>query len=468
MATISTDTGAQKGIAPTQTAGTQTGVAPAQGSGTKKLTVFDMIIYGLIMMVPIAPFSIYAGVTNASGGMSAIAYAIAFFAMIFSVLSFGVMIRTFPSSGSIYSYTSKSFGPALGFIAGWLMLLQYLVSPDLVVIMASEELSHYVPAMPVWGWCLIFLGFVVFVATRGMQATMLVNRIALACEIIVLCMFAFFSIRYILANPTTAGFTTTALFNPQTFSISSVMSGVSLAVFSFVGFGCVATLTEEAKHPRKGPARAMLIMVIILAVLFVTTCYLATCVDPSGEICRQNPTNGFYQIAERVGGTWFGQRCAIAVALSQGIFTALVVLVSVSNILQVMGRTGSLPKALAHKNAKGVPIVAMLFTAVLSVALLLPFLIIGMDDLATVVNFGALTTYFLLNLCVFWYYWVKQKDHSNPLRLLICPLIGAVIIGAIFISLDTTAHIIGAAWIIVGIVYYLVATRVLKRDIKME
>ena len=103
--------------------------------------VFDMVVYGLIFMVPIATFSLFGGVSNASGGMPALAYFVAFIGMFFSVLSFGMMIGTFPSSGSIYTYTSKSIGKGLGFVAGWLMLLQYLTSPDMVFIMGAEALS---------------------------------------------------------------------------------------------------------------------------------------------------------------------------------------------------------------------------------------------------------------------------------------------------------------------------------------
>ncbi|MFR3890793.1 MAG: APC family permease, partial [Eggerthellaceae bacterium] len=173
-----------------QTLSTQDQNNSNNNDGFKRtLSIFDMVIYGLIFMVPIAPFSIYGGVANASNGMASMAYLIAFVAMFFTVLSFGIMIKTFPSSGSIYTYASKSLGSAIGFIAGWLMLLQYLISPDMVFIIAAEPLHQYVPAVPVWVWCLIFLAIVLVVASRGIQTTMIVNKIALVCECIVLGMF---------------------------------------------------------------------------------------------------------------------------------------------------------------------------------------------------------------------------------------------------------------------------------------
>lgn len=432
------------------------------------LTVFDMVVYGLIFMVPIATFSLFGSVSNASNGMPALAYFVAFVAMFFSVLSFGVMIRTFPSSGSIYTYTTKSLGAALGFIAGWLMLLQYLLSPDMVFTMAGEALTQYFPAVPVWAWCLIILVFVFFVASRGMSTTMMVNRIALVLELVVLAMFVVLGIIYVVGHPETSYFSFNAIFNPSQFSGSGLMSAASVAVFSFVGFGCVATLTQEAKDERRGPGRAMMVMVIILMVIFVATCFIATSVDPTGAICQKNETNGFYQIAELVGGKWFGELCALSVALAQGVFTGLVGMVSVSRILCVMGKSGSLPAQLATIDEKtGVPIVATRFVGILS-AVMLPFLLmIGMDGLATVVNFGALSTYCLLNICVIAWYWVRQKDRSNPIRYLVCPALGFVITLAVFVSLGMVSHVIGVAWIVIGIVYYLVMTKRFHRSIDM-
>ena len=79
-----------------------------------------------------------------------------------------------------------------------------------------------------------------------------------------------------------------------------------------------------------------------------------------------------------------------------------------------------------------------------------------------------MVVYCLLNICVIWYYWIKQKDHSNPVRLLICPAIGAVVTLVIFISLDTVAHVVGFVWVAIGIAYYLVVTKVLHRGVEME
>ena len=118
-----------------------TGGAQQSGGFAKTLSIFDMVVYGLIFMVPIAPFSIYGSVFQVSNGMPALTYLIGLVGMVFSVLSFGVMIRRFPSSGSIYTYAAKGIGKPIGFMAGWLMLLQYLITPAIMYIMAGEALN---------------------------------------------------------------------------------------------------------------------------------------------------------------------------------------------------------------------------------------------------------------------------------------------------------------------------------------
>ena len=95
-------------------------------------------------------------------------------------------------------------------------------------------------------------------------------------------------------------------------------------------------------------------------------------------------------------------------------------------------------------------------------------LLIGMEGLGKVVNFGALSTYFLLNLCVVVWFWFRKKDHGNPVRFLVCPILGMIVVFALLLSLDVPAKIIGVVWIAIGIVYYLVMTHALHREITME
>lgn len=68
----------------------------------RSLTFTDLLVYGLVFMVPIAPFGIFGGVFQGSGGMVALAYAIGMVAMMFTALSYSQMSQAFPMAGSVY------------------------------------------------------------------------------------------------------------------------------------------------------------------------------------------------------------------------------------------------------------------------------------------------------------------------------------------------------------------------------
>src|SRR5690625_3363184 len=87
----------------------------------RSLTFTDILIYGLIFMVPIAPFGVYGEVMQSSNGMPALAYLIGMFGMIFTALSYARMSEQFPLAGSVYSYVGRGLNKHVGFVAGWLM-----------------------------------------------------------------------------------------------------------------------------------------------------------------------------------------------------------------------------------------------------------------------------------------------------------------------------------------------------------
>ncbi|MED4727450.1 hypothetical protein P9597_04705 [Aneurinibacillus migulanus] len=89
----------------------------------RALTFRDLLVYGLIFMVPIAPFGIYGQVAQGSGGMVG---------MIFTALSYARMSEAFPIAGSVYSYAQRAMNPSIGFFAGWVILLDYILIPSLL------------------------------------------------------------------------------------------------------------------------------------------------------------------------------------------------------------------------------------------------------------------------------------------------------------------------------------------------
>ncbi len=451
-------------------------VATKQKSGDTfkaTLTVKDMVVWGLITMVPISPMAVYGGVFSDSGGMPTLAFLIGFVAVLFSVFSFGIMIRHFPSSGSIFTYVSHVFGKLPGFIAGWLMLLQYLVSPAMVYLIAAIAIHSMLPDVPILALCFGFLIIVAIVSLIGMKTAMVVNKVALVAQLAILALFVGCGIAYVVSHPQTCSFAPTNLFDPSKFEFGGTMSAVSLAVMSYVGFGAIATLTQEAKDPKHGPSRAMMVMAIVLCVLYAAQCFIATCIDPSGAAFAGDTDNAFYLVAKMAAGPWLMIVCAVGVALAQGVFTAIAQQNSIAFVMFTMAKGGCLPKFMAKMDKRtNSPLNAVLFIIGLSIVLTLIFQFSGIDmnTVVKISNFGALSTYTMLNVAVIVFCWFQLKERTGAQALLmhlVFPALGALVCFAILMSVGEVALTVGVVFIAIGIVYYLVLTKVLKKQINL-
>jgi len=89
----------------------------------------DLVLYGLVILTPTAPYPVFGIVQQLSGGHAALAYVVAMVAMFFTAASYGKMAAVFPSAGSTYTYAQKGLNPHAGFLAGWAMILDYFLIP---------------------------------------------------------------------------------------------------------------------------------------------------------------------------------------------------------------------------------------------------------------------------------------------------------------------------------------------------
>lgn len=448
--------------------GAAEGNTKGAASGLKRvLTISDLVVYGLIFMVPIAPFGIYGGVFEDSGGMPVLAYLAGAGAMVFTALSYSMLIKEFPVSGSVYAYTSRGLGPSIGFVSGWTLLLDYILSPVLLYVVASTALHGIIPEIPAWAFAVAFVVLNTLVNVRGVQLASVVEKAALVLEFLVLALFVALALRWLLTDPASGGFVLTPLFDPATFDPNVVISGVSLAVLSFLGFDGIATLSEETKGGRRAPGRAMMLSLAIVGTLFALQTYLAGCISPDGAVFEGDKNNAFYLVAQVVGGRPLYVTCALATALSWGIFTALAAQTAVSRILFAMGRDGNLPRVLAKLHPRfHTPYVATLFVGAMTLAVVLFFGRLGTDTISLFVNFGALTAFLLLHVTVVVYFFIKKRDGRWVAHLLV-PLLGLIVIGYTWWGLDVEAKMLGLAWMLLGIVYYLVLRFVFGRTVRL-
>ena len=92
----------------------------------------------MLFMVVIAPMSIYGYISKDSHMMTPFVYFVGICAMFFTALSYMKMSSRFPIAGSVYAYVQRGLNHHVGFIAGWLILLDYVFVPALLYLMTAN------------------------------------------------------------------------------------------------------------------------------------------------------------------------------------------------------------------------------------------------------------------------------------------------------------------------------------------
>jgi amino acid transporter len=431
----------------------------------RALTTKDLVVYGMIFMVPIAPFGVFGFVWNDAKGMVPLAYLLGLLGMFFTAVSYASMSRAYPMAGSVYSYVGRGLHDVAGFFSGWLILLDYILVPALLYIFSAVALRPLLPRVPDWIWLVTFVSFNAIVNLLGVQLTARVNRYILGLELATLALFIALGLGALYAGQGAGGLTLKPVFDPAAFSMATVAGATSIAVLSFLGFDGISTLAEESRGGQGAVGRATLLALLLVGVLFIAQTWVAT--DLARGMPFSSPETAFYEVAERAGGIWLRNVTLIVIVIASGIANAMAAQAAVSRILYAMARDRKLPTVLASVHPRyQTPYVSTLVVAAISLVVGL-FFTKHVDDLSRIVNFGALTGFLLLHLSVINHYFIRERS-GDWLRHLLMPLGGLLVIGYVLYEMDSTAKIIGACWIAAGIIYFLVLTLVLRKPVALE
>jgi len=425
----------------------------------RTLSFTDLLVYGLIFMVPIAPFGIFGSVFQGSGGMVALAYAIGMLAMMFTAASYSQMSRAFPMAGSVYTYAGRGIHQSVGFLAGWLILLDYILVPGLLYLIASIAMNSLVSGIPVGIWLVAFVILNTAVNYLGIEMTAKVNRVMLVAELIVLAIFIVIGI-VALAQGKGRGFDFSPLYNKTTFSWGLVFGSVSIAVLSFLGFDGISTLAEENRDAAKAIGRSMVAALLLAGTLFIVQTWVASLLvtDPAKLISQGDPNGtSFYDAARVAGGPWLASLTALATAIAWGFANSLVAQAATSRLLFAMARDRQLPSFLAKVSSKHrVPVNATLLVA--GISLVLGLYMASRSDgitlLSSLVNFGALTAFLVLHVSVIVHYFVRRGSR-DWWRHLISPALGFLILAFVVVNAKVAAQTLGFVWLAIGVVILL-------------
>lgn len=427
------------------------------------LGLWDLIFYGIVLIQPIAAIGLFGIASKASGGHMVTTLMIAMVGMSLTAVSYGRMASLYPSAGSAYTYVGKGINPSLGFLVGWVMFLDYMIIPVINTIYASLTLHRLLPVVPFFGWVIIFVFVITYLNLRGIRAMARSNEILLFLMCAVILIFILLSIKFILVKNGWEGLLTyKPFYNADTFNLSAVMTATSFSALTYIGFDGVTTLAEEVKNPKRNMLLAPILVCLFTGLFSGIQIYLAQLVWPDYSTFP-NLETAFFDVAGLVGGKPLFN--AIAIILFIACFgSGLAGQAGAARLLLGMGRDGVIPgKIFSYLDTKrSNPVYNLLIMGGLTI---IGALALTYQSSAELLNFGAFIAFMGVNIAAFRQYFLLQKkrDAKSFLMNAFLPIAGFIVCFLIWISLPKSAKILGGIWCSVGIIYYIIHSRLLKR-----
>jgi len=433
-------------------------VSEATGSKLRRtLTVWDLVFYGLIVIQPTAPMPIFGVVSKVARGHVVTTILIAMVAMLLTAVSYGRMARVYPSAGSAYAYVRAEFGSFAGYLTGWGIVLDYLLNPLICTIWCSKAAANIVP-IPYVVWVVFFALLFTLLNLRGIETSAVINRwlaIAMSCVVVymLICMG-----RYLAGTgPSGPDFFTKPFYNPETFSVSAVFTGTSIAALTYIGFDSISTLSEEVVNPQKNILRATVLTCLATGIFSAIEVYAGQLVWPNFSHYPDLDT-AYSFVAGRAGGRFLFHLVngtLLVATIGSGMGSQL----GAARLLYGMGRDNALPaRFFGHVDSKTkIPSYNVMFSGAVA---LVGALSLTYQLGAELLNFGAFLAFSGVNLSVFMHYFVRGKNRHWS--YLVLPLAGCAVCLYIWSSLRWQAKLLGFTWLCLGAAYGLIRRRNLR------
>ena len=437
-----------------------------QGELKRTLSLPLLIGFGLAYLAPTVVFNYYGiwSADSGTGGHYPLALIITTILMTFTAYSYTRMVKEYPTAGSAYVYVNKSVQPHIGFLTGWVMLLDYLLLPMVCYLLIGIYVHEYFPALPVW---VIVVGCAALGAIFnivGVKTASIVDSIIIAAQLIFTLVTIILCVMYVCGTDGLSLFSARAIVNPDTFDTSAVLNAAAILCVSFVGFDAVTTMAEETKDPDKVMTPAIMGVCIGAGVMFFITAYALNIAWPDAHTEIVDPDTGIYEFYPAIGYGWAADVFFVVDEFASFV-CAMAGMGAVSRILLGMGRDNILPKGFFGSVSKKwhTPVKNILLVSVIGCTGI--FYADNLIGAAELVSFGCILGFIMVNISVVLHFYKHKglrEGAKNKIMYLIVPLIGAIVLAIAFIFVGKGAKILGCIWLLIGLVYLAIKTKGFK------
>jgi len=440
-----------------------------------QLGVIEAMALSVGIMAPTAAMALNGSLAASITGT---AVALAFLGAVITIgltsFSFIEFSRQFAHAGSVYVFNGISFGPRMGFLSAWSLLLTYAaftVASTAEVGLFFQTFLGIIGVTLHWIFpALVAAALIWFLAHREVRLSTRMTLVVEGLSVLLILILAV----VILGRGGAHGLSLTPFAIPKA-GLSAVGLASVFAFLSFAGFEGAATLGEETGNPKRAIPRALIIAVVFTGSFYVLISYTQAVgfgLDDKGVGAFAGSTSPLVDLAK----TYLGTTMAVAISLGATISafaSALGTGLAASRLLFALGRDGFGPSALGRVHPRyASPFVAV--AVVMSIAIVFDLILVeqtGANVFAYAGTVGVLSlllVYLATQAGAIKLFWSLGRWRGPQLLI---PVIAMVAIGYTLWSnlspvpaapLNYFPYGV-AAWILVGIVIVIVSPQLVTR-----
>ncbi|AST84574.1 amino acid permease [Latilactobacillus sakei] len=427
----------------------------------KTLTAEDLIALGVGAVIGTGIF-ILPGTIAAlhSGPAITLSFMIAAVVCAVAAMCYAEFSSALPVAGSAYSYGNIIFGELIGWLLGWALFLEYMLSVAAVstgwsayFVSFIEGFGVHIPKAitgsfdPAHGtyinlFAVLIVTLISVLLMSGTRSSTRINNLMVTIKIGVVLLFLVVGIFYVKSSNWQP-------FMP--FGVSGVFKGASLVFFAYLGFDCVSASAAEVKNPQKNLPIGIIGTLVICTLLYILVAFVLTGMVSYRELNVANPVAFALQVVHQ---NWFAGLLSLG-ALA-GMFTMMLTMTySSSRLVYSIGRDGLLPKMLGKIETRHQTPVNSVRVVTVIIATLGG--LVSLDQLTNLVNIGTLIAFFFMSIGVIPLR--KRKDIPNkdgfkvPLYPWL-PLLSGLLCLFMLFELPAVTWMAAGIWFILGLIIY--------------
>lgn len=399
------------------------------------------------------------GLIVASVGLKMPAVFIAgFIPMFLTAYAYRELNEDTPDCGASFTWSTKAFGPYVGWLCGWGMVLATIIVLSNLAAVAMEFFYLFIAkvvqqpgiadlADVKWVNIVTTLAFIAAataVAYRGIETTEKVQYVLVGFQMAVLALFIVMAFVHVARGTAPGGVAFSfSWFSPfGGLATGAFIAGVTGSIFAYWGWDTTLTLGEEAKDPKKTPGRAGLLAISTILLTYLLVSLAAMMFAGVGEtgLGLANPDtadNIFAALAGPVMGEWLGLLLFLAVLASSAASLQTTFLPAARAML-AMGAYKAIPSRFGRVHPRfKVPSYNAIIAGIITGAFYVVTTILSEQTLYDTIA--------ALGIMICWYYgitafacaWYFRKEvfssFRNTVFKLIFPLLGGLMLATVFV-----------------------------------